>query len=111
MGTVVATISAASAGAQIRQYTPPGGAANEAAGRKKGLELAVADARWNLGKLRLDPAFPIRLDHRAAQRQCVAGNRRVRSDGHLTSAAQAAQESAFGKHRLVCRCVADSLEQ
>lgn len=45
------------AGAQVRQYTPPGGAANEAAGRKEALEQAVEEARWHAGPVRLDPAF------------------------------------------------------
>lgn len=45
------------AGAQVRQYTAPGGAANEAEGRKEALEKAVEEARWHAGPLRLDPAF------------------------------------------------------
>ncbi len=43
--------------AQVRQYTPPGGAADEAIGRKAALETAVTDARWHAGPVRLDPAF------------------------------------------------------
>ncbi|MEO7971989.1 MAG: hypothetical protein ABIU84_00270, partial [Thermoanaerobaculia bacterium] len=44
-------------GAQVRQYTPPGGAADEAAGHKEALAKAVEDARWHAGPVRLDPAF------------------------------------------------------
>ena len=43
--------------AQVRQYTPPGGAQDEAAGRKEALENAVEEARWHAGPVRLDPAF------------------------------------------------------
>lgn len=43
--------------AQVRQYTPPGGAADQAFGRKEALANAVEDARWHAGPLRLDPAF------------------------------------------------------
>lgn len=43
--------------AQIRQYTPPGGAQDEATGRKEALEKAVEEARWHAGPVRLDPAF------------------------------------------------------
>jgi len=43
--------------AQVRQYTPPGGAQDEAAGRKEALEKAVEEARWHAGPVRLDPAF------------------------------------------------------
>jgi hypothetical protein len=43
--------------AQVRQYTPPGGGADEAAGRKGALEKAVEEARWHAGPLRLDPAI------------------------------------------------------
>ena len=57
MGTLVAVLTVVPARAQIRQYTPPGGAANEAGGRKAPLEAAVEGARWNLGSIRLDPAF------------------------------------------------------
>ncbi len=41
----------------MRQYTPPGGAADEAAGRKAALAEAVDQARWHAGPLRLDPAI------------------------------------------------------
>jgi hypothetical protein len=41
----------------VRQYTPPGGAADEAFGRKEALAEAVDEARWHAGPLRLDPAF------------------------------------------------------
>jgi len=43
--------------AQVRQYTPPGGAANQALGRQEALEKAVEEARWHAGSLRLDPAI------------------------------------------------------
>ena len=41
----------------MRQYTPPGGAADEASGRKEALAEAVDEARWHAGPVRLDPAF------------------------------------------------------
>ena len=50
-------LGAGSAGAQVRQYTPPGGRADEIRDRKKALEDAVAGSRWHLGSVRLDPAF------------------------------------------------------
>ncbi len=43
--------------AQVRQYTPPGGAADEATGRKESLDKAVEEARWHAGPVRLDPAI------------------------------------------------------
>lgn len=43
--------------AQTRQYTPPGGAADDRQGRREALEAAVEEARWDVGPLRLDPAF------------------------------------------------------
>jgi hypothetical protein len=41
----------------VRQYTPPGGAAEEAFGRKEALAKAVEEARWHAGPVRVDPAF------------------------------------------------------
>ncbi|MEO8197744.1 MAG: hypothetical protein ABI689_13595 [Thermoanaerobaculia bacterium] len=43
--------------AQVRQYTPPGGAADQGAGRQAAIEKAVEEARWHAGPLRLDPAL------------------------------------------------------
>ncbi len=43
--------------AQVRQYTPPGGAADAGFGRKEALAEAVDEARWHAGPVRLDPAF------------------------------------------------------
>ncbi len=43
--------------AQVRQYTPPGGAADAGVGRKEALAEAVDEARWHAGPVRLDPAF------------------------------------------------------
>ena len=50
-------ISTSPLAAQVRQYTPPGGAADQAVGRKEALAVAVDEARWHAGPLRLDPAF------------------------------------------------------
>ena len=43
--------------AQVRQYTPPGGAADQARGHKDALAKAVEESRWHAGPVRLDPAF------------------------------------------------------
>jgi hypothetical protein len=53
--TLVSMLAPASA--QVRQYTPPGGIADLTEGRKEGLERAAEDARWSLGRLRVDPAL------------------------------------------------------
>lgn len=54
---VVATQLASPLAAQVRQYTPPGGAADETEGRREALAGAVEDSRWHAGPVRLDPAF------------------------------------------------------
>lgn len=61
LGAALATLGAlvltSPLSAQVRQYTPPGGAAEEAFGRKEALAKAVEEARWHAGPVRLDPAF------------------------------------------------------
>jgi hypothetical protein len=48
------------AGAQFEQYTPAGGPEPIVTDPKEELEQAVADARWRLGGLRVDPWFGVR---------------------------------------------------
>jgi hypothetical protein len=58
VSSLVATLVLASAlSAQVRQYTRPGGAGDEAKNRKAELETAVEESRWHAGPVRLDPAF------------------------------------------------------
>ncbi len=57
LAALVSLVLTSPLAAQVRQYTPPGGAQNEAAGRKEALEKAVEEARWHAGPLRLDPAL------------------------------------------------------
>lgn len=57
LAALVSLVLTSPVAAQVRQYTPPGGAADEAAGRKESLEKAVEEARWHAGPLRLDPAI------------------------------------------------------
>ncbi|HEX4956200.1 MAG TPA: hypothetical protein VF017_22655 [Thermoanaerobaculia bacterium] len=47
-------------GAQFAQYTPPGGGTGEPEHRKDSLNLAVDDARFRLGPLRVEPWVGIR---------------------------------------------------
>lgn len=55
--TVVILALGDAAGAQFRQYTPPGGGEIGGEERKEALARAVEDARWHAGPLRLDPAL------------------------------------------------------
>ncbi len=57
LAALVSLVLTSPLAAQVRQYTPPGGAQNEAAGRKEALEKAVEEARWHAGPVRLDPAL------------------------------------------------------
>jgi hypothetical protein len=54
---VAVALGCATARAQVRQYTPPGGPASAVESREAALESAAEEARWNLGPIRLDPAF------------------------------------------------------
>jgi hypothetical protein len=53
----LAALCVAPAAGQIRQYTAPGGGREEIESRREAFEEAVAEAEWNAGPLRLDPAF------------------------------------------------------
>ncbi|MCB1033015.1 MAG: hypothetical protein KDD47_04175, partial [Acidobacteria bacterium] len=46
--------------AQFRQYTPPGDLQGEPASRREGLEKDVAEARWHLGAIRVQPELTLR---------------------------------------------------
>lgn len=46
--------------AQFRQYTPPGGAAEEAPSGKEAIEQRMEEARWHLGPVRLEPWLGLR---------------------------------------------------
>ncbi len=57
MALLAALLLTSPLAAQVRQYTPPGGANDQGAGRKQALEKAVEEARWHAGPLRFDPAL------------------------------------------------------
>jgi hypothetical protein len=54
------TLIAGETGAQVAQYTPPGGPALPAGDAKEQFEKEMEGARWRLGPLRLAPWFGIR---------------------------------------------------
>ncbi len=56
----ILALAASDAGAQFRQYTPPGGSFEPVEDDQTRLEDAVADARWHLGPVRLAPWFGVR---------------------------------------------------
>ena len=53
-------VTAQPARAQFAQYTTPGGGSEDPRTRKEALDDAIANARWKLGALRLDPWFGLR---------------------------------------------------
>jgi len=57
---IVAVLAPQPAGAQFRQYTPPGSLVERPQGKKDNLENAVDQARWRLGGVRVDPWIGIR---------------------------------------------------
>lgn len=60
LALLLTCIATRPAGAQFAQYTTPGGAAEDPRSRKEALNDALANARFRLGALRLDPWFGLR---------------------------------------------------
>ena len=58
-GLLVAALGAHPAAAQIGQYTAAGSVLDARQSQKAEMEKAIADARWRLGGLRLDPALSL----------------------------------------------------
>ena len=59
-GILAFWVSSGPTAAQFRQYTPPGDLQGETTSRQKGLEEDVANARWKLGALRIQPELALR---------------------------------------------------
>lgn len=57
VSTLLIVLSPGSLSAQFRQYTPPGGTGDRAPSGKQAIEQRMANARWRLGPVRLEPWF------------------------------------------------------
>ncbi|HVS13046.1 MAG TPA: hypothetical protein VMV46_03915 [Thermoanaerobaculia bacterium] len=60
LASIVLAAVPVAVGAQFEQYTPAGGPEPIVTDPKEELEQAVADSRWRLGGLRVDPWFGVR---------------------------------------------------
>jgi hypothetical protein len=58
--TALALLSAAPAGAQLSQYTAPGSLLDRGTSKREQMDLAIENARWRVGPLRLAPWLTVR---------------------------------------------------